>query len=74
MEKKLAEVAEFENKSKSEVIKESLIYYIDNVSRRPSAYELGRKYFGQYKSGKSDKSVNHQKYIKEAVKKKSKGE
>ncbi|EMJ85435.1 ribbon-helix-helix protein, CopG family, partial [Leptospira meyeri serovar Semaranga str. Veldrot Semarang 173] len=29
LEKKLSEVAKIENKSKSEVIKESLVYYID---------------------------------------------
>ncbi|MBW0435460.1 MULTISPECIES: ribbon-helix-helix protein, CopG family [Leptospira] len=73
LEKKLSEVAKIENKSKSEVIKESLVYYIDNFAQKPSAYELGKKYFGQYKSGISDKSVNHQKYIKEAILKKQKG-
>lgn len=72
LEKKLSEVAKFENKSKSEIIKESLIYYIDNFAQKPSAYELGKKYFGQYKSGISDKSINHQTYIKDALLKKQK--
>ncbi|TGK17614.1 ribbon-helix-helix protein, CopG family [Leptospira stimsonii] len=72
LEKKLSEVAKIENKSKSEVIKESLVYYIDNFAQKPSAYELGKKYFGQYKSGISDKSVNHQKYIKDVIQKKKK--
>ncbi|RHX83413.1 ribbon-helix-helix protein, CopG family [Leptospira stimsonii] len=72
LEKKLSEVAKIENKSKSEVIKESLVYYINNFAQKPSAYELGKKYFGQYHSGISDKSVNHQKYIKDAILKKTK--
>ncbi|AIT11134.1 MULTISPECIES: ribbon-helix-helix protein, CopG family [Leptospira] len=72
LEKKLADVAKTENKSKSEVIKESLIYYIDNLAQKPSAYELGKKYFGRYKSGTSDRSVNHQKYVKDAILKKQK--
>jgi RHH-type transcriptional regulator, rel operon repressor / antitoxin RelB len=72
LEKKLSEVAKIENKTKSDVIKESLIYYIDNYSKQPSAYELGEKYFGSYKSGITDKSVNHQKYIKDAIMKKKK--
>ncbi|MCG6142822.1 ribbon-helix-helix protein, CopG family [Leptospira mtsangambouensis] len=72
LEKKLSEVAKIENKSKSEVIKESLVYYINNFAKQPSAYELGEKYFGLYKSGISDKSTNHQKYIKEALIKKQK--
>lgn len=71
LEKKLAEVAKIENKSKSEIIKESLVYYIDNFAKQPSAYELGEKYFGLYKSGISDRSINHQKYIKEALFKKN---
>jgi RHH-type rel operon transcriptional repressor/antitoxin RelB len=72
LEKKLIEVAKIENKSKSEVIKESLVYYINNVAKQPSAYELGEKYFGLYKSGIADKSINHQKYIKDALIKKRK--
>ncbi|HMV45304.1 MAG TPA: ribbon-helix-helix domain-containing protein [Leptospiraceae bacterium] len=72
LERKLSEVATMENKSKSEVIKESLLYYINHLSQKPSAYDLGKKYFGQYKSGKQDKSVNHQKYIKDAILKKQK--
>jgi len=43
LEKKLSEVAKIENKSKSEVIKESLVYYIENFAKLPSAYELGEK-------------------------------
>ncbi|WP_078128137.1 transcriptional regulator [Leptospira alexanderi] len=72
LEKKLIEISKIENKSKSEVIKESLVYYIDHYVRKPSAYELGKKYFGQYKSGISDKSVHHQKYVKDAILKKRK--
>ncbi|WP_036043381.1 transcriptional regulator [Leptospira alstonii] len=72
LEKKLSEVTKIENKSKSEVIKESLVYYIDNFAQEPSAYELGEKYFGRYKSGISDKSVNHQKYIKNVILRKQK--
>lgn len=67
LEKKLSEVAKIENKSKSEVIKESIVYYIEHFAKQPSAYELGEKYFGLYKSGISDKSINHQKYIKDAL-------
>lgn len=72
LEEKLSEAAALENKTKTEIIKKSLLAYFDSVFQKPSAYELGEKYFGQYKSGISDKSTNHQKYIKEAMLKKQK--
>jgi hypothetical protein len=72
LEQKLTDIAKIENKNKSEIIKESLLYYIENFAKQPSAYELGKKYFGKYSSGISDRSVNHQKYVKDAIRKKLK--
>ncbi len=72
LEEKLEEIATMENISKSEVIKQSLIYYIDHLAQKPSAYDLGKKYFGKYSSGVPDKSTNHSKYIKDAILKKQK--
>lgn len=71
LELKLIQTSKMENKTKSDIVKESLIYYFENYSKKNiNAYELGEKYFGTYKSGISDKSINHQKYIKEKIKNK----
>ncbi len=70
LEMKLIQTSKMENKSKSDIVKESLVLYFQNYKKKRSAYDLGEKYFGTYKSGISDKSINHQKYIKEKLKSK----
>ena len=70
LEEKLAEISNIENRTKTEIIKESLLLYIKARESEKSPFELGKKYFGRYKSGISDKSVNHKEKIRAKLRKK----
>lgn len=70
LEEKLNEISHIEHKTKTEILKESLLLYIENRETEISPYELGKKYFGKYNSGGSDLSVNHKEIIREKLRKK----
>jgi len=70
LEEKLSEISNIENKTKTDIIKESLQLYIKSRESEKSPFELGKKYFGKYKSGITDKSVNHKERIREKLRKK----
>jgi predicted DNA-binding protein len=67
LEKKLTFFAEIKGKSRSEIIVESIIEYIQNHSIEKTPYELGKDLFGKYSSGKTDLSQNRKKYLKEKI-------
>ncbi len=70
LERRLDQAARAESKSRSEVIKDSIYYYLDRLENRPTAYQLGEKYFGLFASGRGDLSVNHRSIIAERIRKK----
>ena len=68
LEEKLDELSNLENRTKTDILKESFLMYIQNKGAEKSAYQLGKKYFGKYNSGINDKSVNHKQHIREKIK------
>lgn len=67
LEEKLNELSSIEKKTRTQIIKESLLLYIENHQTPKSPYELGEKYFGKYKSGFTDRSVNHRDTIRQKM-------
>lgn len=70
LEEKLDEIAYFENKTKTDILKESFLEYIKNKENRSNPYELGKKYIGKYESGIDYKSTNHRDLIRNKLKSK----
>jgi hypothetical protein len=70
LETELMDICKEEKKTKTTIIKESLLLYIESKKQKASAYELGKKYFGKYETTPSDKSVNHKELIRKKIKQK----
>jgi RHH-type transcriptional regulator, rel operon repressor / antitoxin RelB len=70
LETELMDICKEEKKTKTTVIKESLLLYIESRKQKTSAYELGKKYFGKYETTPSDKSVNHKELIRKKIRQK----
>jgi predicted DNA-binding protein len=68
LEKELDRLSSQKNVSRSSIIKEALVEYIDNHKKESTPYELGKDYFGTYKSGDDDRSVTYRTRIKEKLK------
>jgi len=64
---KLLSVAKAKNKTKSEIIIESLEMYCRQEENEIDSYSLGLPYFGKYDLGPSDLSTTYKKRIKEIV-------
>lgn len=69
IEAKLIKIATIENKSKSDIIRESLELYLDRFSEH-SPFELGKKNFGKHGSGTGDLSINSEKILREKIREK----
>lgn len=70
MEEKLTEISVAKNKTKTYIIKESLEMYLRSQEPAVSPFELGKKYFGKYSSGRTDNSVNFKERISEKIRRK----
>ncbi|NUM79232.1 ribbon-helix-helix protein, CopG family [bacterium] len=70
-EKKISELAEKENLTKSDIIKNALDQFLNKYYAPPSPYELGMEYFDQYGSGRTDLSRNRKKILKEKLRAKN---
>jgi len=70
IEAKLIKIATIENRSKSDIIRESLELYLDRFSESTSPFELGKKFFGKHGSGIGDLSINSEKILREKIRKK----
>ncbi len=70
LESELMDICKEEKKTKTAIIKESLLLYIESKKQKTSAYELGKKYFGKYEATLSDKSVNHKELIRKKIRQK----
>ncbi|KAB2931299.1 MAG: transcriptional regulator [Leptonema illini] len=70
LEEKLTDLCNIENKTKTDILKESLLLYIKSRETEKSPYELGENYIGKYGSGMTDRSVNHKELIRQKLRKK----
>jgi len=64
---KLLVLSKVKNKSKSDIIKESLEMYYEKEEHEIDSYTLGESYFGRYSSGKGDLSTTYKKRIKKKL-------
>jgi metal-responsive CopG/Arc/MetJ family transcriptional regulator len=67
LEKELDRMSSQKNVSRSSIIKEALVEYIANHKKESTPYELGKEYFGTYKSSDNDRSVTYKTRIKEKL-------
>jgi len=63
LERKIIFTAKRLGISKSELIRKSISNYLQNISF-PDPWELGKKYFGKYSSGKGNLSRDRKKILK----------
>ena len=67
---KLKKISQQQNISKSQLVRESINYYIElleSQKRKRSSYELGKKLFGKYGSGVGDLSTTYKQRIKKKI-------
>jgi Arc/MetJ-type ribon-helix-helix transcriptional regulator len=67
VEQKLNDLSKRKRKSKSELIKEALEAYLEQLATEEDSYTLGRGYFGQFGSGNGSLSVTYKKRLKEKL-------
>lgn len=70
-ERALARAARKAGISKSEYVRQCLIYRLDVEKSHSWAYEVGKDLFGKYGSGKGDLARNSEKYLKEIIREKA---
>ncbi|MBN2443959.1 MAG: CopG family transcriptional regulator [Spirochaetales bacterium] len=67
IEQLLEEFSTLKGKSKSELIKEALLEYIEAHFISNNPFEMGKDLFGKYGSGKTDNSITYKRKIKEKI-------
>ena len=71
IEYKLHKVAKIEARTKSEIIKELILNYLESYEEnKKSPYELGKQYFGKVNTGNKNASVEYKSIIAEKIKSK----
>ncbi|TGK50581.1 CopG family transcriptional regulator [Leptospira kanakyensis] len=70
LERKLDSFAKSEGKSRSEIVKESILEYIQNRGKTKTPFDLGFDLFGKYDSGKTDLAENRKDYLRQKIEKK----
>ncbi len=69
IEYKLHKVAKIESRTKSEIIKELILNYLESYEEnKKTPYELGMQYFGKVKTGNKNGSVEYKSIISEKIK------
>lgn len=71
LEQKVSHTAKHLGLSKSELIRKSLVSYIEKVEKK-SPWESGQDLFGKYASGRNDLSSNRKQLLKDKIKAKRK--
>lgn len=71
LERKLNSFAKAEGKSRTEVVKESILKYIENRGNTKTPYELGLDLFGKNDSGQTDLAQNRKNYLRDRIEKKN---
>jgi predicted DNA-binding protein len=67
LEERLNSIAERENITKSEVVKEALEEYIVDYEQKANPYDLGKEFFGKYGSGQGDLSVTYKQKVRSKI-------
>ncbi len=70
LENELHFLAKEKKISKSQIIKDSLVYYFDMLkeqTNKKSSFELGSDLFGKYASGKDNLSTTYKQILKDKI-------
>ena len=69
LEEALNHLAKDENTTKTEIVKNALSFYIENIKiqKTKTPYELGKKFFGRYESKEGDLSTTYKTKLKEKL-------
>ncbi|MEA3554928.1 MAG: CopG family transcriptional regulator [Campylobacterota bacterium] len=70
MEEQINSLSKQKHISKSQIIKDSLVYYFDMLkkeTKQKSSYELGSELFGKYSSGQEDLSATYKQKLKSKI-------
>lgn len=70
MEKDLEKLADQKKTSRSDIVKEALVEYMEKEKTYNKPFELGERYFGKYGSGESTRSATYKSRIKEKLREK----
>jgi len=71
IEKKISSVARTVGKTKSQIIKESILEFLEKHEEEMTPFELGKDLFGRFSSGKIDLAENRKNYLKSKMKQKN---
>ncbi|MBM9547417.1 ribbon-helix-helix protein, CopG family [Leptospira sp. 201903074] len=71
LERKLDSFAKSEGKSRTEIVKDSILEYIKNRGTNKSPFELGLDLFGKHNSDIIDLAQNRKEYLHKAIGKKN---
>ena len=63
LEKKLNQLAESKNVTKTHLVKEALNKYIAEKEEKKDSYQLGKDLFGKYGSGEGNLSTTYKKRV-----------
>ncbi|MEM6843071.1 MAG: CopG family transcriptional regulator [Bacteroidota bacterium] len=66
-EEKLREFCQQQQKTKSQVVKEALVAYLQKAEAAHSPYDLGKDLFGQEGSSRTDGSIKFKSRLKEKL-------
>jgi predicted DNA-binding protein len=64
---KLLVLSKIKNKTKSDIIKESLEMYYEYSEGEIDSFSVGEPYFGKYGSGENDRATTYKERIKEKL-------
>ncbi len=67
IDRKLEQMFDFSSKSKTELVVDALIFYIQQAQKKQSSYELGEDLFGRHGSSKGNLSQNYKLILKEKI-------
>ncbi|TGM52380.1 ribbon-helix-helix protein, CopG family [Leptospira vanthielii] len=71
LERKLDSFAKSEGKSRSEIVKESILEYIKKRGETSSPFELGIDLFGKHDLGKTDLAENRKEHLHQKMREKN---
>ena len=64
---KLVALARIKNRTKSEIIKESVEMYYEHEENGLDSFSLGEPFFGRYGSGENDRAITYKERIKDKI-------
>ena len=70
LEQEIGRLAEAERKTKSQLVKEALLSYLESKKKTHSPYALGADLFGQFESASGDLSQTYRDRLRERLGKK----